>query len=214
MDVDLLFRETYRSGSIDNVIRHFLDFGFVPSAKHPFQLMRVQKIKGKDFIFNIDLLHPEMLKEASIGMFVDHLDLDVPLTSEETESKKMKSVVLPNSEVLFLRGMFSTEEIDGTSFNLVTYNGMFATKMDSCQKQKRERDAFDIYLGFLGNAIDVAEIRSIAAADHRIAVSLGNFTNYLKTKGSEFDKNVEHFARVTSSSPSQTILRQLSDESL
>jgi hypothetical protein len=210
LDVDLLFRDSYISGSIKDVIEHFLAFGFVPSAKHPFQLMRTQNIRGKDFVFNIDLLHPKMQEDRlTAGMFVDHLDLDVPLSKAETEFKKMKSVVLPNSEVLFKYEMFTRESIDGTPFNLVTFDGMFATKMDSCQKQKRERDAFDIYLGFLGNSIDVASIREIAAADQRIAESLKKFQDHLKSGGSQFDRNVLEFAKVTESKPTQLILQRL-----
>ncbi len=210
LDVDLLFRESYISGAINDVIGHFFALGFVPSAKHPFQLMRVLNIKGKDFVFHIDLLHPKMLtEEKTNGMFVDHLELDVPLTNEETEFKKMKSVVLPNSEILFQKTMFSKESIDGVPFNLVSFDGMFATKMDSCQKPKRERDAFDIYLGFLGENIAVTEIRKIANDDSRIEASLNKFTNYLKKNGSEFDQNVNRYADTSSSSPAEFILRQL-----
>ena len=210
LDVDLLFRESYISGSLSEVIRHFLSFGFAPSAKHPFQLMRVQNIRGKDFVFNIDLLHPKMQADtATSGMFVDHLDLDVPLTNEESEFKKMKSVVLPNSEILFLKSMYSQESIESVPFNLVTFDGMFATKMDSCQKQKRERDAFDIYLGFLGNDISVPSVKAIAADDRRIGESLAKFLNYLKSDGVSFDGNVSQFARTIDESPSAFILRQL-----
>ena len=210
LDVDLLFRESYISGSINEVIKHFLGFGFVPSAKHPFQLMRVQRVRDKDFVFNIDFLHPKMQADkVTAGMFVDHLDLDVPLTNAETEFKKMKSVVLPNSETLFKSQLFSTELIEGTPFNLVTFDGMFATKMDSCQKQKRERDAFDIYLGFLGNSIDVPTIRKLAEDDQRIAESLTKFVNHLKFQGSHFDENVSQFAKVAGLAPSQLVLQQL-----
>lgn len=210
LDVDLLFRDSYVSGSIDTVIAHFLRSGFIPSAKHPFQLMRVQTIRGKNFVFNIDLLHPSMQSDkANAGMFVDHLDLDVPLTNAEVASKKMKSVVLPNSEVLFRQGLFSKEEIDAIPFNLVTFDGMFATKMDSCQKQKRERDAFDIYLGFLGNNIDVPGITKLANEDERIGKSLEKFRQYLSDSGEEFDRNVEQYGRSDGESPSRLILRQL-----
>ncbi|MFN0195259.1 MAG: hypothetical protein ACKVT0_00825 [Planctomycetaceae bacterium] len=210
LDVDLLFRESYISGSLNDVINQFLNFGFIPSAKHPFQLLRVQNIRGKDFVFNIDLLHPKMQADkATSGMFVDHLDLDVPLTNAKAEFKKMKSVVLPNSEILFLKGLHSQESIEGIPFNLVTFDGMFATKMDSCQKQKRERDAFDIYLGFLGNDINVSSVKIIAEDDSRIADSLAKFLKYLQSDGAVFDGNVAQFASVSGEPPSKLILRQL-----
>lgn len=210
LDVDLLFRNSYVGGSIENVIDHFLNSGFIPSAKHPFQLMRMQTIKKKEFVFNIDLLHPQMQSDKDKArMFVDHLDLDVPLTNAETASKKMKSVVLPNSEVLFMHKLFSREKIDEIPFNLVTFEGMFATKMDSCQKQKRERDAFDIYLGFLGKSIDISTITKLAIDDNRLRESLLKFHNYLKTNGVEFDKNVEQYSGPIREAPSVFILNQL-----
>lgn len=211
LDVDLLFRDSYISGTLDDVISELLKLGFIPSAKHPFQLLRAQNVRGKDFIFNIDLLHPKMLSEkATSGMFVDHLDLDVPLTNDEVEFKKMKSVVLPNSEILFLKRLYTQESIQGVPFNLITFDGMFATKMDSCQKQKRERDAFDIYLGFLGNEINTSSINRIAIEDNRIAESLDKFKRYLQSDGAVFDKNVAQFSAASGEAPSKLVLRQLS----
>jgi hypothetical protein len=83
----------------------------------------------------------------TIGMFVDHLDLDVPLKGKETVI--MMSIVLPNSALLFDDSLFDKYTLDNFEFNLVDFTGMFLTKMESCQKQKRERDSFDIYLAFL-----------------------------------------------------------------
>jgi len=76
LDVDILFEEGFKSGNIEAIIKTFISEGFTPSAKHPFQLLKTQKIKDKSFMFNIDLLHPKMLEDRqNIGMFVDHLDL-------------------------------------------------------------------------------------------------------------------------------------------
>lgn len=210
LDVDLLFKDSYHSGSIDGILRSFLDAGFCPSAKHPFQLMKSQSIKGKDFIFNIDLLHPNMMEDKeAIGMFVDHLELDVPLNNAETETKKMKSIVLPNSEVLFREKLFSREKIESVEFNLISFDGMFITKMDSCQKQKRERDSFDIYLGFLGECIDVGRLKILAGNDERIFASLNKFTTYLKDNRATFNKNVKMFSYESDGSPATLILERL-----
>ena len=210
LDVDLLFKDSYHSGSINGVLKSFLDTGFCPSAKHPFQLMKSQRIMGKDFVFNIDLLHPNMMEDKeSIGMFVDHLELDVPLNNTETETKKMKSIVLPNSEVLFREMLYSIEKIDSIEFNLISFDGMFITKMDSCQKQKRERDSFDIYLGFLGDCIDVARLKKLAENDERIFASLNKFTTFLKNNRATFNNNVKIFSQETDGSPATLILERL-----
>jgi len=212
LDVDLLFRDSYRTGNINGVISSFLEAGFCPSAKHPFQLMKSQTIKDKNFIFNIDLLHPNMINDKkTFGLFVDHLDLDVPLGNNEIETRRMKSIVLPNSDVLFSEGLFSRESIESVEFNLVSFDGMFVTKMDSCQKQKRARDSFDIYLGFLGKCIDVFRLKNLAEKDERISSSIYAFSSYLRNKSAEFNDNVKMFCDQCNDSPANFVLRCLDE---
>lgn len=197
LDVDLLFRESYRSGELEPVIEALMGEGFVPSAKHPFQLMKKYEISGKCFIFHIDLLHPNMLEEGDpASLFVDHLDLDVPLSEEELATRKMMSIVLPNSEVIFRERLHDTKRVDDVSFNLISFDGMFITKMDSCQKQKRERDSFDIYLGVKGGSINRNRIDELARSDSRIRTSLSSFKKYLAEKGDTFDRNVATYCSV------------------
>ena len=119
------------------------------------------------------------------------------------------SEALLNSAYQYMQSFISEEKIEGKPFNLITFDGMFATKMDSCQKQKRERDAFDIYLGFLGNDINISTVKAIADDDRRIAESLYKFVEYLKVSGAEFDQNVTQFARIDGIAPSKLILQQL-----
>ncbi len=210
LDVDILFEEGYRSGSIAEVIETFLEDGFFPSAKHAFQLLKPFKIKGKSFVYNIDLLHPNMSEEKDImGMFVDHLDLDVPLRNDSTETKMKKSIVLPNSKIIFEENLFNEFECDGQTFNLVDWNGMFLTKIDSCQKQKRERDSFDIYLGFLNNGIDVNHIRRFSQKYESINNSLDKFKQYLKKNRGIFNQNITSYCKTIIGSPAQEILNKI-----
>lgn len=209
LDVDLLFRDSYQSGSLKEVSKKFIDAGFMPSAKHPFQLLKPQEIGGKNFVYNIDILHPGMLNNKyQVGMFVDHLDLDVPLNEGE-ELKKVVSIVLPNSAILFKENLYDNYTVDELSFNLVSFEGMFITKMDSCQKQKRERDSFDIYLAFISNGIDVSIINEIARKAPRIDESLRNFKNFLEKKSDIFDKNILLFYPASKGSPAKDILGRL-----
>ena len=206
LDVDVLFKESYQSGNLKRVIEKFIDSGFMPSAKHPFQLLKTQEINNKSFVFNIDLLHPKMTENKDqIGMFVDHLELDVPLNNAEIKLKKMVSIVLPNSRVLFKESLFDRFDMPDYSFNLVSFEGMFLTKMDSCQKQKRERDSFDIYLAFKSDGFDIDKINKIAVDDTRIRESLGKFKLHLKEKSDDFNKNVKHFDETIQGSPAQQI---------
>ncbi|MCB5205765.1 hypothetical protein [Methylovorus mays] len=210
LDVDILFRDSNSPGFLSNVIEQLVQSGFDPSAKHPFQLLKKQIVNGKALIYNIDLLHPRMLEDIdSVGLFVDHLELDIPLNNAERRLKEICSVALPNSEVLFQKNMHTVESIDGASFSLVTFEGMFVTKMDSCQKQKRERDSFDIYLAFVNDGVNAQSINQLASEDNRIGESLKAFKLHLENKADEFNKNVIHFCDGIEGSPAQYVLEKL-----
>lgn len=207
LDVDVLFKESHKEGNLRDISQKFIDTGFIPSAKHPFQLLLPLEINGSQFLYNIDLLHPNMLNNSDqIGLFVDHLDFDVPVNNREKKVKKLVSIVLPNSEVLFRENLYERYDNDGLSFNLVSFEGMFLTKIDSCQKQKRERDALDIYLAFASNGIDKGKIYSIAESDERIENSLSKFKEYLKKSPDEFNSNISIFNNKIPGSPAKRVL--------
>lgn len=208
LDVDILFREGYQSEALKNIIEAFIKVGFIPSAKHKFQLLKKQKIQDQDFIFNIDLLHPKMTEyDENKGLFVDHLDLDVPLQGEKTV--KMMSIVLPNSALLFDDELFDKYKLDDFEFNLVDFTGMFLTKMESCQKQKRERDSFDIYLAFLNDGVDIEKVKAITKENIHVETALIRFKEFLKEKSEIFDSNVGFFLKEFSGSPAQDVLEKI-----
>ena len=57
-DVDILFSHAYEKGNLEEIITKLLKSNFILSAKHDFQLFRKITVKGKEFVYNIDLLHP------------------------------------------------------------------------------------------------------------------------------------------------------------
>jgi hypothetical protein len=124
----------------------------------------------------------------------------------------MKSIVQPNSLVLFEENLFSPFALSGSEFNLVDFTGMFITKMDSCQKQKRERDSFDIYLGFKSKLVNLEKLKSIASRKERVAKSLVQFTGYLESSADLFNRNVSEFAHPTDSSPAKYLREMLCAE--
>lgn len=211
LDVDLLFREGYREGALARSISALRQQGFVASAKHPFQLLLEKQVGSERLIFNVDLLHPRM-NDTDKNMFVDQLDLDIPIDDDERRVKKMKSIVQPNSLVLFEENLFSPFALSGIEFNLVDFTGMFITKMDSCQKQKRERDSFDIYLGFRSKLVDLEKLKSIASRKERVAKSLTQFTGYLESSAEIFNRNVSEFAHPPDSSPAKYLREMLCAE--
>lgn len=196
LDVDILFRDAYQHGAIGSIIEALKKKGFIPSAKHPFQMLIEKPVGGESLIYNIDLLHPLMTEDVP-SMFVDHLELDVPIDDTERRLKRMCSIVQPNSAILFDHKLFSSFQLDGVVFNLVDFTGMFVTKMDSCQKPKRERDCLDLYVALKSNGIDFKKLQSIE--NERISNSLNRLINYLGEDAALFDKNVRMFAPVTGS---------------
>lgn len=124
----------------------------------------------------------------------------------------MKSIVQPNSVVLFEENLFSTFSLSEIEFNLVDFTGMFITKMDSCQKQKRERDSFDIYLGFKSKQVDLKRLKSIASHNERVRKSLTQFTGYLESNADLFNRNVSEFAHPPESSPAQYLRETLCEQ--
>ena len=200
LDVDLLFRAGDREGALSPAIDALLNAGFVLSAKHSFQLLFEKAIRGKRLIYNVDLLHPSMSAKES-EMFVDHLDLDIPLAADGDRVKKSTSIILPNSKVLFDEELFSEYSLCGVSIRLVDFTGMFLTKMDSCQKAKRERDSFDIYVGLRSESIEFAKIERIAAQNLQIQQSLDRLRSYLESQGRVFNENVQQFFDDSSMAP-------------
>lgn len=211
LDVDILFKEGYREGALARSVEALRQKGFVASAKHAFQLLLEKQIGTERLIFNVDLLHPRM-SETDHNMFVDQLDLDIPIDEDELRVKKMQSIVQPNSAVLFDENLFSSFALSGVKFNLVDFTGMFITKMDSCQKQKRERDSFDIYIGFKSGLVDLQKLKSITSRNQRVSKSLAQLIEYLKRSPDQFNRNVSKFAQPPDSSPAKYLREMLCGE--
>ena len=209
LDVDLLFKESHKSGKLKPFIEAMFAKGFSPSAKHEFQLLKPIKIKNRELLFNVDLLHPLMVDEIGDSMFVNQLDLDIPYDSRGNRIKKMVSIVLKNSAILFEENLFESYDLGGVEFNLISFDGLFLTKMDSCQTIKRPRDSFDIFLGFRANKINLAYIKALAKTDIRINTSLGGFIEYLKKNEEDFNKNIKKFSDKTDVNPARYILSKI-----
>jgi hypothetical protein len=198
LDVDILFKEGYQAGALKDAIASLRGKGFIASAKHSFQLLRTTVVNQEKLIYNVDLLHPRMHEEDR-GLFIDHLELDIPLDVEGRRLKAVTSIAQPCSVVIFEEQLYSPYEIDGFRFNLVDFTGMFITKMDSCQKVKRERDALDLYIALKSNGIDFSMLKKLGSRSERIQKSLAALLHYLGAKSETFDQNVSLFAKTTQS---------------
>lgn len=148
-DVDLLFKHGTTPGALKDVVQAFLDHGYLTSAKHPFQLLRVIDVAGTDFVFNVDFLHSAQIALPD-HLFVDHLVIDDgPLLY------RYQSIVVPMSALLFEPAGMSRVNVDAmtpdgnrsvVSVPLMTELGTLLTKAESMKNPKRSRDAFDALL--------------------------------------------------------------------
>lgn len=153
-DVDVLFDGAYEKGKLKNIIEAFLQNGFILSAKHDFQLFRPIKVSGREFIYNVDLLHPlETVKPKDI--YVEQIDLAIPADKYQSRTFKMKSIALPSAQSLFDSNLFIDFDLEISTTNGSKLNqkiplmgelGTLITKSQSVSKDKRYRDSLDIFL--------------------------------------------------------------------
>jgi hypothetical protein len=154
-DVDVLFKSGTEKGQLREVIKSFIKAGFIQSAKHPFQLLKTYKLNGHDFMFNVDLLHPDNQAKKP-EKYVDHIDFPVKESKYMKIDYSGKTIILPQSDLFFDEFSFlHTENIqflDGSkkevSFNLIDEAGLILSKTKSVYNSKRTRDAYDIFLAF------------------------------------------------------------------
>jgi hypothetical protein len=150
-DVDVLLNE--EQDQLGLAAQRLLDAGFMPSAKHEFQLILPIRVGRRQFYFNVDLLHPKE-QQRRPGMFADMLDLGVPDRYDPTGKRWVKSIVFSPAPLIFERSLWSQLSVGGrnTAGNdvemkvpLLTEAALVLSKAESVKNKKRTRDAFDIY---------------------------------------------------------------------
>jgi hypothetical protein len=211
IDVDILFKEAVEPYYLKKYIEVMREFGYFTSAKHQFQLLNVFEINSFKFCYNIDLLHTATGSQYDY-MFVDQLDLNVVLSNEERQTLKMKSIVQKESKVIFDANLYEKKLVDEEiEANFVTYLGMFITKLISCQKEKRDRDSYDIYLGFENDHIDLDLLSKIYPKNAVLREQFKSFVNFLSTQETRslFDRRVTNYRKDITKEPSGFILEKL-----
>ena len=153
-DVDVFFEGGYEKHSLKKIILEFLHNDFILSAKHDFQLFKIIKVDGNEFVYNVDLLHPfESIEKKEI--YVEQIDLGIPADKYRSQTFRIKSILLPDSQSLFTYNMFIDFQIEITTVQskiqkqtipLMSELGTLITKSKSVLIEKRYRDALDIYL--------------------------------------------------------------------
>ena len=157
-DVDILFKRGFEENQLKEIIEIFLSKGFFQSAKHSFQLLKEIEINGYNFIYNVDLLHPDN-QEKKPEMYVDHINFPIKESIYISVNYKGKTILLPKSDSFFTD--FSDKYTDSfhllndetaeITFDLLDEAGIILSKLESAFIAKRDRDAYDIYLALKYN---------------------------------------------------------------
>ena len=88
---------------------------------------------------------------------------------------------------------------------------MFITKLISCQKEKRDRDSYDIYLGFENDCIDLSLFSKLYSKNEVLREQVGSFLTFLRNKETRdlFNKRVTKYRKDIAGDPSGFILKKL-----
>jgi hypothetical protein len=88
---------------------------------------------------------------------------------------------------------------------------MFITKLISCQKEKRDRDSYDIYLGFENERIDLDLLLKIISKNEVLREQVQSFIDFLSNQqtGVLFNRRVTKYRKDKSEDPSGFILKKL-----
>ncbi|MFZ2725278.1 MAG: hypothetical protein WAX77_03400 [Methylococcaceae bacterium] len=136
-----------KEGGLKDLFSSFLEKGFLFSAKNQFQMIKTYKIAGREFAYNVDFIHPK--SDGNSEIFIDHLDIGVPIDKYQSKTFKMMSIATPNALGLFdgyyeMYSFMNNEKI--IEFPLMNEIGLLITKSESVKVAKRKRDSLDIFL--------------------------------------------------------------------
>lgn len=202
-DVDVLFNDDHEA--IRSAVECMLQNGFILSAKHEFQLLRTLRVASRDFVFNVDLMHPQEASKNS-DMFQDILDIEIRSDYDEN-GPKVKSICFPSSAIIFEQRLWSRVEISGSNLNgigtvcavpLMDEAGLVLSKAISVKQPKRPRDAFDIFYVLASpRGPDIsAQLVQLSAKFPQVSEQLAHLRRYLAENHSIFDRNVGKYLRT------------------
>jgi|SRR5580700_6709567 hypothetical protein len=209
-DVDILLND--QSSRLEDAVQALLAANYLPSAKHPFQLLKRLTIQGqngapnREFVFNVDLMHPSEEGKRP-DMFQDIMDLHI-FENYDPGRVLIKSIAFPSSAIVFEENLWSTVEVQSRDMGnervnipLLNEAGLILSKCDSVRKKKRERDAFDIYYALTasnGDAIAM-QTRLLGQRFPQVQRQLDLLKDFITGKGkSTFNSNVLQFIKSNS----------------
>ena len=203
--MDILFDD--EPEPIKSAVTLLLGAGYVPSAKHPFQLLKKLPVAGQPFIFNIDLMHPAE-SELERDMFHDILDLGIKDDYDSHITHIIKSICFPSARIIFDEGLWSSFDFGATlpegtkasdTVPLMDERGLILSKCQSVSNKKRARDAFDIYFVLSGpnGGPAAAQLKELAEKFPQVATQLAELKKFLVDSPDKFNERVQEYAGTT-----------------
>ena len=117
-DVDALFPD--EPEYVLQAAQALLESGYVPSAKHEFQLLRTIVVGGQPFVFNVDLMHPGDQFATGRQMFHDVFEFNIPDSYDPTGKRWLKSILLgASSAIIFEQGLWGNIDVEGISVEAI-----------------------------------------------------------------------------------------------
>ncbi len=189
-----------------------LNSGFKLSAKHEFQMLLNITVDAREFIFNVDFMHPSEQRDNP-ELLSEIFDLGVPDLSDPTGRRWFKSIVFQPAKLVFQRKLFSTFKHSGLdiygsnlseNIPLLSEAGLVLSKLNSVKQVKRPRDAFDIYYVLAGpNGSAAADtIKMLANKIDEVQEQVRAFLCWLDDSAHVFNENVRRYAQIDDGQPS------------
>jgi hypothetical protein len=201
-DVDVLMVDEL--SAVQAAAHALLADHFRPSAKHEFQLLRDAEVGTREFVFNVDLMHPYEAGQTP-EMFSDIFDLGVDDAYDPTGSRHAKSIAFRSAEIVYKEHLFTLVSVAGTDLDdrqcqheipILTAPAFLLSKCESASIPKRTRDAFDIHyiLSGVDGAKHAFELRSLAERFSQVDQQVDVLRNFLRTEPDRFNHNVSQHA--------------------
>jgi hypothetical protein len=191
LDVDLLFPAEHSKDAMLSIAEMFLKWRFSVNAKHSFQLLKEYRIGTKNYIFNIDFLHP-ILEKTLIAEFRDIINFDI--TIDGSRVKKLVSICMPYGDVLFFHGMSRMISVDGRFIRLLAPAGVVFSKLQSCIQANRPRDIFDVLLSCEEDPDLWVVLNTLSDADARVRSMIEEYKNNIIKKWDFFQQCLQQYS--------------------
>lgn len=193
-----------------------LSAGFRPSAKHEFQLLKDAQVGTREFVFNVDLMHPYEANETP-EMFSDIFDLGVNDAYDPKGSRFMKSIAFRSAAIVYQENLFTKVRVVGKGLDgcdqdievpILSPSAAILSKCESVKTPKRTRDAFDIYFIASGSSgrNHTQELRNLADKFPQVSEQLKHLKGFLEACPDQFNRNVSlHAGRDINNAASECL---------